>query len=290
MLDIALMLTFARELSTRSHQPRGVPPSTYLEPELVMRALSGAGGSQGRFAAGYLYHTANIAQVIYGSTCCVDLGAAPGCQLLQLAPFLPDTEFVGVDNNPGLIKEGQRQSEKLKVGNVRWLCDDITKLETFEENSVDAVISTMTLHDLGTLDDVNQCLSSVARILCPGGALYIEDYGRLKSLHAMAYFNTEDGKNPKDAFSELNACSLRAAFTKSELQLAFETNLPAAAFYSTYLIPFLNVARTGDKKLPDDLLAKFRQLRVQLPRKKREDLDNLRKFFNLGGWPHDAFE
>ena len=289
MVDIGLLQTFGRELLRRRMQARGAPPSTALDETLIRTALREGGSSDGRFAAGYAFHTAHMAVTIFGAENCLDLGAAPGCQLLPLAKLLPQTTFIGIDKSTSLLADAQNQTANLGLSNVSWREDDICRLNTIADDSIDAVVSTMTLHDLPTLEHVNQCLASVARVLRPGGAVYIEDYGRLKSPKSVAYFNAVNETSAADAFTYLNASSLHAAFTIAELKQAFSRHLPQARVYSTYLIPFLNVAKTPDRDVPAPLLNELRELRTRLSEKKRADLDDLRKFFRLGGWRGDPF-
>ena len=217
------------------------------------------------------------------------LGGAPGCQLLEVAKLLPGTQFIGIDRSAELIEDGCAATAAANLDNVSWINDDICALKQFDDDSVDAVISTMTLHDLPDTEALHHCLQAVSRVLRPGGAIYIEDYGRLKAAKSIAYFNSVNGESIQDAFSELNASSLHAAFTIQELKQAFAAHLPKSRLYSTYLIPFLNVAKTPDRELPSELLAELKALRKQLPDKKRADLDDLRKFFRLGGWRNDPF-
>jgi arsenite methyltransferase len=290
MADFGLLCTFARELISMDIQARGNPPTQSLSGATISEGLANGGNIDGRYASGYLYHTARISQTIYRAERCLDLGAAPGCQLLQLAPLHPDTQFIGIDRSEILLEDALTNTKKKKISNVEWLEDDITSLSKIETDSVDAVISTMTLHDLQNLEEVVRCLNSVKRVLKPGGAVYIEDYGRLKSKKSVHYFNTVNGHTCADAFSQLNVCSLTAAFKIKELRAAFTDALPDVRMFSTFLVPFLNVAKTPDRSLPPELKQRINDMRLVLSPKKRANLDDLRTFFRLGGWKNDPFD
>lgn len=284
MSDFGLFKTFCREVLSRRTQARGPRPSDALAVERVAEALATGGAADGRFASGYLLHTANISQTIAGAANCIDLGAAPGCQLLQIASVNPEIHFFGVDISNELLTVGEKNTQLLGIRNVSWRQDDISSLASFETSSIDAVISTMTLHDLSNLSAVEKCLQAVSRVLKPGGALYIEDYGRLKSRKSVAYFNAVNAAIEGDAFAELNACSMQAAFLIRELSPLFSKYLPRATLHSTFLIPFLNVLKTEPREFSSEKLNQINALRSALGSRQQADLDDLRRFFKLGGW------
>lgn len=289
MLDLALVRTFVREIVGRQREPRGKPPMEVVSAELVLEALTGAGDVNGRYAAGYLFHTGRISQLLPGASTCLDIGAAPGGQILQVAALHPNVQFIGVDNCPILLEHARAATKALSLSNVEWIEDDIRQLQKIPSNSVDAVISTMTLHYLPDLISINQALASVNRVITPGGALYIEDFARLKSSLSMDYFNLKNAPAERDAFIELNGYSLHAAFTLEELKGACEKNLQNAKFCSTFLIPFLNFAKTEDRDIPAVIKEKLVEMRLALNPAQRRDLDDLRKFFALGGLRNDPF-
>ena len=289
MNEFGLLKTFYRELTGSRAQIRGPRPSNSIAPNRIIEALAGGGAVDGRFSSGYLFHTANISQTVVGASNCLDLGAAPGCQLLQVAAINPEIEFIGVDTANELKNIGEENTNRLGLGNVSWRNDDICALDSFETNSVDAVISTMTLHDLVDLGAVEKCFRSVSRVLKPSGALYIEDYGRLKSAKSVSHFNAVNEAIPGDAFAELNACSMHSAFQITELKPLFAKYFPAATLHSTFLIPFLNVLKTKGLDLPHGKQEKLKDMRANLPKRQRADLDDLSKFFKLGGWKSDPF-
>ncbi len=290
MPDLGLAAVFGREIFGRRRQHRQSPPSDLLGEQLILEAMSSAGGVDGRYAAGYLYHAARLCQALTGSERCIDLGAGPGCQLLQVAALNPEIHFVGVDRSKLMLKHGAAVAEQLGVANVEWVEDDVTTLGEFGNASVDAIISTMTLHDLPDIEALHACLAAVRRVLSPGSAIYIEDYARLKSPRSIEYFNSlNGGEAARDAFHRLNECSLSAAFTFSELRSAVREHLPSARLYSTFLVPFLTVTKTPDRPLDPKLKTKLLEMREALPSNKRRDLDDIRRFFSLGGLSNDPF-
>jgi len=127
-------------------------------------------------------------------------------------------------------------------------------------------------------------------VLRPDGALYLADFGLLKSSKSIMFFvNTNRPHQPKH-FSLDFELSLRAAFLSNELRSLARELLPNhARFYSTFQIPVLNLMKTEDRSLAPDLCTIFRERRMELPSMFRQQLDDIRLFFWLGGLRNDPF-
>ena len=259
------------------------------DPEQV-KAYAQAGRVDGLMAAAYLFHTARISQVIQGCREVVDLGCGPAVQLCQVAALNPGIRFTGVDLSPSMLETGRAHVAERRLDNVVLAQGDITRLEGLPSASVDGVISTLALHHLPSVADLEGCFREIARILRPGGAVYIADFGRLKSLKSVLFFAYMNAKHQPHIFSLDYERSLRAAFLLDELQAAAGRCLPdTVRVYSTFLAPLLVVAQTPVRPLPSHVKARFDNMRGALLRRYRTDLDELRQFFRLGGMPHDAF-
>ena len=112
MIDTGLLRLFAREIFLPRVQERGPSPSNRMSPLRIKEALENGGAADGRFASGYLFHTANITQVITGAKNCLDIGAAPGCQMLEVAVMNPEIQFIGVDTNETLLQLGKKNAHR----------------------------------------------------------------------------------------------------------------------------------------------------------------------------------
>jgi arsenite methyltransferase len=280
---------FVRELTSRAQEPRGPTPSEALGEQRILAAMEDGGRIDGRTAAGYLYHSARISRTIGGCATCVDLGCGTGVQLLQVATVNPGTHFVGVDRCPELLEQGAENMRRLGLSNVEWVCDDITSPTTFGSRSFDAAISTMTLHDLTSGSEMDACLSVMRRLIGTNGAIYIEDFARLRSTRSMEFFVSMNAPAMADEFAQLYRTSLSAAFTIKELREA-SVVLTESRLYSTFLVPFLAVIKTPDRIAPPESLARLRAVRAALSTTQRKDLDDLQRFFTLGGLRGDPFE
>ncbi len=280
---------FVRELTSRTQEPRGPTPSDTLGAQRILAAMEDGGRVDGRTAAGYLYHSARISRTIGGCATCVDLGCGTGVQLLQVAMVNPGIQFVGVDRCPALLELGAENMRQFGLSNVEWVCDDITSPTTLGARAFDAAISTMTLHDLASVAEMDACLSVMQRMTRANRAIYIEDFARLRFRRSMEFFIGMNAPAVTDEFSHLYRASLGAAFTLEELREA-SVALTGTRLYSTFLVPFLVVIKTPDRVAPPESLARLRALRADLSTTQRKDLDDLQRFFALGGLRGDPFE
>lgn len=288
MSSFGMLRMFLRELGGCSRQPRGPTPTTLLGSDGILMAMEDGGQVDGRTAAGYLYHSARISQVLVGRRRCVDLGCGSGVQLLQVAALNPDVRFTGVDPSAEMIAAAKASAAALELYNVEFEVGGDDALIRSDKRW-DAAISTMTLHDLPDGMALARALRAIAAAVGPSGAVYLEDFARLKSPLSVEFFVQRNAPVPPDRFAALYRCSLQAAFTLDELREAAGQYLPQARLYRTFLVPFLTVIKTADGPLPPTLRARLREHRALLSVEQRRDLDDLRRFFLLGGLVNDPF-
>jgi ubiquinone/menaquinone biosynthesis C-methylase UbiE len=279
----------AREMLGTRQQARGPVPLELLSELEVLNAMRGEGRAEGRTAAGYLYHSARVSQVLQGRRRCLDLGCGSGVQLLQVASFNPLVEFVGVDQSETLLAAARDDAARMGLSNVRFLRADITCLATLEPHSFDTVMSTMSLHFLRDRAALRATLLEIARIGGPDVAVYLEDFVMLKSPLSVAFFLDRNSQPDPDPFDALYRASLEAAFTLEELKTEIARALPRAAIHLTSPVPFLLVAHTPGAPLPAALRAQLRARRASLSASQAADLDALRRAFALGEWRADPF-
>lgn len=285
----ALLYTFVRELTAARTLPREPEPDLVMDGPEEVAAYAHAGRIDGVMASSYLFHTARITQALHGASEVLDLGCGPATQLAQIAQMNPATRFVGVDLSDAMLADARRHVQTLGLQNVSFRQGDITKLDGIADASVDAVISTMALHHLPTQQLLVNCFAEIRRVLKPGGAVYLTDFGRLKRLHSVIHFAYLNAKHQPHLFSLDYERSLRAAFQYEDFAAA-AAQLPAdVKLHSTFGVPFLVILKTPDRMLPPDLRARLRQMKDALPRRYRRDLDDMRIFFRLGGLAQDPF-
>lgn len=285
-----LIPVLIREAVSERTLPREPEPDLVMTDEEQVKSYAYAGRIDGVMSSAYLYHSARVSQVMQGCNEVIDLGCGPATQLIQIAELNPQVSFHGIDLSDTMLGRAAEYAKERGVTNVRFSKCDITKLDILADKSVDGVMTTMVLHHLPTFDHLRSCFREVARVLRPGGSLYLTDFGRLKSLKSVIYFAYINAKHQPHLFTLDYERSLRAAFTVEDFRQVATEFLPSvASLYTTFLVPMLTVIKTEDKPITAETVAKLKALRAALPSKYRADLDQIRSFFKMGGMPNDPF-
>ncbi len=261
-----------------------------MEGDEQVEAYARAGRVDGIMAASYLFNTARISTVIAGCKSVLDLGCGPATQLAQVAQVNPDTSFVGVDLSCEMLNSAKNHICSLNLSNIELMEGDITSLSQIEDHSFDAVISTMALHHLPTHEHLANCFGEVNRIVRPGGAIYLIDFSRLKSLKSVLFFAYLNRKHDPHLFSLDYERSLRAAFHRDDFISLGSKHLPTnVQHYATFGIPILQLFKSEDRQLSPEVQASLVALRRKLIPKYRRELDDQRFFFWLSGLRNDPF-
>lgn len=286
----ALLPTFIREILGTRTLPREPEPDAIMEDIDQVAAFSETGRNESTLAASYLFHTARASQVIQGCKLVIDLGCGPANQLIQIAALNPEIKFVGVDMSQEMLKHARAHVAEAGITNVTFVTADITNLEQFAAHSIDGVMSTVSLHHLPTDAHLEGGFREIERILKPGGAVYLADFGRLKSLNSViffAYMNRD--RDPHQLLLDYER-SLRAAFLLSDFKrLAAELLPKTVKVYSTFKVPLLILLKTPDKDLSAEMVETLNKMRQKLHPRFRQDLDDMRVFFKFGGLKNDIF-
>jgi SAM-dependent methyltransferase len=279
----------AREILGPRQFPREPEPALVMDDPGQVTAYADAGRVDGTMAAGYLFNSAQITHVIQGCHHVLDLGCGPATQLAQVAELNPDTQFLGVDLSPSMLASARTHIGELGLKNVSLRQSDITDLDGIRAGSMDAVISTLTLHHLPSHRHLLACFREVSRVLRSGGRIYLVDFGRLKSLRSVLFFAYMNAAHQPHVFSLDYERSLRAAFLLEDLKDAAALLPSAARVYHTFKVPFLVIIKTPSAPIAEWQSSRLAAMRASLPKRYRQDLDELRLFFRLGGLEHDPF-
>lgn len=279
-----LLCTVAREFTSRQYGERVTEPDLVMDNPENVAAYVEAGREHGVMAPVYLYHCFNICEVIKPGDTVVDLACGPANQLAMVARLNPDIQFIGVDLSLPMLERARELVERQGLKNVSFRHGDITDLSSFADKSVDAVMSTMALHHLPTVDMLGQTYSEVARILKEGGGVYMADFGRLKRPKSIAYFaNQYVDKQPK-LFTEDYYNSLCAAFTPEDFSDATRALQGRARIYKTAGLAYMVVLKSASRReLPPALLQKLNDMRANLAPNFRHDFKNLHGYLKRGG-------
>lgn len=290
MPRFSMLPTLIREAFSNREFLREPEPALVMEDQEQVRAYSEAGRIDGVMSAAYLFQTAHISTTIFGKKKILDLGCGPATQLAQIAQLLPDAHFTGVDLSAEMLADANKHITQLGLTNVDFVENNITHLDKIADESFDAVISTMALHHLPKHDDLFCCFKEIKRILKPDGAIYLTDFGRLKSLKSVLFFAYLNSNYQPHSFSLDYERSLRAAFLPSDfVNLAKEHFADQVEVFSTFGIPILVIIKTKNVTFPDKIVNPLREMRKKLPAKYRRELDDIRLFFWLSGLRGDPF-
>lgn len=291
MPNPALIPVFLRELLVERTLPREPEPDLVMDDPDQVAAYAEAGRIDGVMAASYLFHSARVSQVISGCETVLDLGCGPATQLAQIAEFNPGIRFTGLDLSPTMLSDAEKHVRALGLSNVDFRQGDVSLLDGIATASYDAVISTMALHHLPTFDLLDRTFAQARRVLKPGGALYLTDFGRLKSLKSVIFFAYMNARYQPHLFSLDYERSLRAAFLKEQFDALaakhFEREVRVEA---TFKVPFLVIVKTPDRVLPEAVRQQVVQRYRALKPRYRRDLNDIRTFFALGGLKNDPFK
>ena len=102
----------------------------------------------------------------------LDVGTGPGVLLVELAERRPDLRLTGIDLSADMVAAAQRNLDMFgerasaRVG-------DVTDLP-FGDDSFDVVVTTYSMHHW---DRPADAVPELARVLRPGGRLYVYDFG-----------------------------------------------------------------------------------------------------------------
>ena len=285
MPSLSVMKVLVKELLSRPQVTRSNEPSLVMDDPQQVREYTQAGLEGGVMAPVYLFHSAQICEVIRPGDRVLDLACGPANQLAQVARLNPDCEFVGLDLSPEMLRRARDLAASQQLSNVAFAEGSITDLGQYGDDSFDAVMSTMALHHLPDTEALNQTYNEAARVLKQDGGLYLVDFGRLKRKDSIDYFayQYEDRQPPLFTIDYLH--SLHAAFALEDFRTACRQSFGnRASVMSTWCVPYMVVTKTPPRReLSPEIVRSLRSLREALPAYHKTDLANMLTFFRLGG-------
>lgn len=284
MPSLNILRTLIRELSTRERAPRIPEPGLVMDDAAQVAAYFEAGRPGGVMTPVYIHHAAQACDVIRPGDFVVDLACGPANQLSVIAQANPASRFLGVDLSEPMLERARGRVREAGLRNVEFRVSDISALSWIEDVSVDAVISTMALHHLPTEECLRATFAEIARILRPGGGVWLVDFGHLKSEKSIRYFAHQYSDRQPDLFTLDYLNSLRAAFPVQAFRDAMAPLRSRARLFTTFLAPYMVAVKSAPRRPSDPAVRDgIRRLRDAMPAYHRKDLDDLVTFFRLGG-------
>lgn len=276
---------FCRELIAKSTSVREKEPDLVMDDPEKVSAYTKAGREDGVMAPVYLFHCAQICEVIKSGDTVLDLGCGPATQLSIVARLNPDINFIGIDLSNEMLSKARSYIKQQNLTNIALHQGDITQLSTLTDSSIDAVISTVVLHHLPDLSALERTFSEIKRILKPDGGLYLVDFGHLKSEKSIYDFAYQYADRQAELFTLDYLYSLRAAFWPQDFYRLYQKHLATLGnFYKTFVMPYMIVVKSQARREADPALQKqLQELTRGMPQYHQKDMKDLILFFRLGG-------
>lgn len=284
MPSLAVARVVLREMTTRERVARTPEPDLVMDDPAKVAAYTRAGREDGVMAPVYLFHTAHMCEVIRPGDTVIDLACGPATQLAQVARLNPDVRFIGIDLSRPMLERASDHVAALRLSNVELRHGDITVLASVADGSADAVVSSMALHHLPTVDLLGKTFAQVKRVLRPGGGAYFADFGRLFSAKSIDYFAYQYADRQPELFTLDYLYSLKAAFSVDDFRRASAVLGEAVRLSSTFGAAFMVALKSPPRRtLPDPLLQALVELRTAMPSHHKADFRDLRRVFSIGG-------
>lgn len=291
MPSLSVLKVLLKEMISRPQVSRANEPSLVMDDPAQVDEYTQAGLEGGVMAPVYLFHCAQVCEVIRPGDRVLDLACGPANQLAQIARLNPDCQFVGLDLSSEMLGKAEKLAASQKLANTTFTEGSITDLKQFRDSSFDAVMSTMALHHLPNVAALDRTFEEAARVLKRGGGLYLADFGRLKRKDSIDYFAYQYKDRQPPLFTLDYLHSLHAAFALDDFKNACEKSFASrASVLSTWCVPYMVVTKTPPRRdIPRELAGALRTLRDALPEYHKDDLADLVTFFRLGGLRSEVF-
>lgn len=285
MPSSAVLKQVLTELVAVRDAPRVPEPNLVMDDPAQVVAFRAAGLENGVMAPVYLFHAANVSSVVRPGDTVLDLGCGPANQLAMIARLNPDTRFVGLDLSDEMLGFASERVEQDALSNVTLLRQDITRLDAFADASVDAVYSTVVLHQLPDVAAFEAVFRQVARVLRPGGGLYLVDFAHLKTERVIRYFANQYADRQPELFTRDYHNSLRAAFDLADWRRAHAAHLSGFGRCRRMVpLPYMVCVKSAIRQRLE--AATRRQLKAlfdRMPPWHKADYRDLDLLFRLGG-------
>ena len=289
MFQLGVLRTLLRECFTTERSVRVPEPKLIMDDPEQVRAYTRAGREDSIMAPTFLFHCAQMCEIIRSGETVLDLACGPATQLGLVARLNPETHFIGLDFSAEMLDKARAYVEELDLNNVELCHGNMTDLRDFDDNSVDVVVSTMSLHHLPDVEHLEATFAEIRRILKPSGGLYLADFAHLKSEKSIHFVANQHHNRQPALFTVDYLNSLRAAFYLKDLQRLTADYLASyGRLFAMYPVPLMvaikSPIRSGNKS---HLTQELQNLREKLPAPEKANLRDMLKLFSMGGLRSD---
>ena len=152
----------------------------------------------------------------------LDLGCGTGEILFFLADTFKSYEVTGVDLSSSMLDFCRESAKELKLENVRFIEDDISSLNAVDDESIDLIFSSFSLHHFRTEDQLGIFFKVALKKLTKNGVFYAFDFHRLKSKLSQLLVVAESKKHDSNLMTRELQNSMAAAFSREEVVRVFD--------------------------------------------------------------------
>jgi len=151
----------------------------------------------------------------------LDLGCGTGTLVIEAKVAEPGAELVGLDGDPEVLGRAARKADAAgaQVQSDEGLSSELP----YDHDSFDVVLATLFFHHLTRADKLATA-REIARVLRPGGALHVADWGRPADPLMAALFWQVRLLDGLEQTRDNGSGELPAIFEQGGLQYATETD------------------------------------------------------------------
>lgn len=193
--------------------------------------------------ASYIFHAYQISKTIKNCKKVADLGCGPANQLCLVAKMNPQIMFYGIDLSESMILLAKENCERLNIKNIEFIVDNISELKNVPNNYFDGAISTVALHHLPQLEDLENFFMNLKRVLTINYAIYFTDFLLPKNKSTINFLLNFNKEQPA-IFAKDYEYSIKAAYSKKDFLHLKKKYLPRLNIYTTAASNFLMILKT----------------------------------------------
>ena len=145
----------------------------------------------------------------------LDVGTGTGSLPVKMALKRPDAALVGVDLSDAMLRAARERAATARIGRRVTFRRANARRLPFRRGAFDLVISNSLLHHL---PDPVPTLDEIARVLAPGGSVFIRDLRRPARPRLRAHIRRH-GRFYKGTMYRLFSDSVKASFKVAEMKL-----------------------------------------------------------------------
>lgn len=282
MLKLSTFSIIFKEMLTTKRFDREPEPDLIMEDKEQVEAFTLA-GEIGTLAPVYFYHIEKATPTLHGAKTVLDLGCGSGFFLNEMAKINPDIQFIGYDLSDLMLETAKKAINSQGLKNVKLRKGDFTDLSAFADKSVDGIMSLQALHHLPSIEHLEKLYSEIGRVIKPDGAIYIQDFIRLKNRESVLHFAYYDLETPY--LTQIDGeRSMMAAFLFIEFQALAKKYLPEnLRNYKTAFADLFMVQKTPDRKLQPETQSRLESNLSTMSKEARSIYSDIRLFLRLGG-------